>query len=69
VKPVRQVSVSEEVESQHRRKIGERPRRFGEVMEPSQKQHSDQGCPNLDSQGVLAGPDEGADLEVLRISR
>ena len=34
-------------------------------MQPLQQQQGDQGCPNLDAEGVFAGADEGLDGQVL----
>ena len=65
VEPVGQVAVGEEVEPEHGGEVGQGPAGAGEVMEPAQQQQGDEGCPNLDAEGVLAGADEGADLEVL----
>jgi hypothetical protein len=35
------------------------------MMEPTQYEQGDESCPNLDVDGILAGSDEGFDLEVL----
>ncbi len=34
-------------------------------MQVFQEQQSDQGCPNLNAQSILTGPDEGLDLQML----
>src|SRR5580704_11201184 len=34
-------------------------------MQPFEQQEGDQGCPNLDAQGVFAGADEGLHSEIL----
>ena len=34
-------------------------------MKPFEQQQRDQGCPNLDAEGVFAGADEGLDGEIL----
>src|ERR1035437_2068320 len=35
------------------------------MVQPLEQQNSDQGCPDLNTQGVFAGADERLDLEVL----
>src|ERR1700689_838609 len=35
------------------------------MVEPFEQQNGDQGCPNLDAQGVFAGTDKGFHFEVL----
>ena len=66
VEPLGQVAVGEQVQSQHRGQIGQRPVGLGEVMQPLQQEQGDQGCPNLDAEGILAGADEGLHGQVLR---
>ena len=34
-------------------------------MQPFEQEQGDQGCPNLDAEGVLAGTDEGFHGQVL----
>ena len=34
-------------------------------MQVFEQQQGNQGCPNLNPQGILAGTDEGLDLEML----
>ena len=34
-------------------------------MEPLEQQQGDQGCPNLNMEGVLGGADEAFDFEIL----
>ena len=34
-------------------------------MQPFQQEQGDQGCPNLDAQGVLTGADEGFHCQIL----
>ena len=34
-------------------------------MQVFQEQQGNQGCPNLNTQGILAGTDEGLDLQML----
>jgi hypothetical protein len=34
-------------------------------MQPFQQEQGDQGCPNLDAEGVLAGADEGLHGQIL----
>ena len=34
-------------------------------MQPFQEEQRDQGCPNLDAEGVLAGADEGFHGQIL----
>jgi hypothetical protein len=38
---------------------------IGKVVEPFEQQNSDQGCPDLNAQGVFAGSDERLYFEVL----
>ena len=35
------------------------------MVQPFEQQNGDQGCPNLNAQGVFAGTDESLQLEVL----
>ena len=35
------------------------------MMQVFEQQQSNQGCPNLNAQGILAGPNKGLDLEML----
>jgi len=65
MQPVHKISIGEEVQAQHRRQVGQGPPGLGEVVQPLEEQQGDQGCPNLDAQGIFAGPDEGLHLEVL----
>jgi len=34
-------------------------------MQPLQQEQGDQGCPNLEAEGILAGADEGLHRKVL----
>lgn len=34
-------------------------------MKPLEQEHGNQGCPNLDAEGVFAGAHESLDLEIL----
>ena len=45
--------------------VRERPASLGEVVQPLQEQKGQKSCPDLDAQSVLAGTDEGLDLQVL----
>ena len=65
VKPLGQFAVREQVQTQHRSQVGQRPVGFGKVMQPFQQEQGDQGCPNLDSESVLAGADEGLHGQIL----
>ena len=65
VEPLHQAPVRKEIQADHGRKIGQGPCGPGQVVEPPQEKQGDEGCPNLGSQGVLAGPDEGLDLQIL----
>ena len=65
VEPVRKIAVGKEIHAQHRGEHGKGPRRLGEMMKPFQQQQGDEGCPNLDAQGVFADADEAFDLQVL----
>ena len=64
VKPVAEVAVGKEVESQHGGKIGERPPRFRHVVKPLEQEQGEQGCPNLDAQRVLSRADETLEMVV-----
>lgn len=65
VKPFGQLAVGEQIQPQHRCQIGQRPVRFGEVMQPFQQEQRDQGCPNLDAKRVFAGAHETLHSQVL----
>ena len=65
INPLSQFAIGKQVEAQHRRQIGQRPVGFGEVVQPFQQQQGDQGCPNLDAEGVFAGADEGLHGQIL----
>ena len=65
MQPVREIAIGKEVQAQHRREVGQGPPGPGEVVQPFEEQQGDQGCPNLDAQGVVAGAEEGLHLEVL----
>jgi len=65
VEPVRKIAVGKEVHAQHGGQDRQGPGGFGKVMEPLQQEHGDQGCPNLDAQGVFADAHETFNLEVL----
>ncbi len=47
--PGRQVTVGEEVESEHGGEVGEGPVSAGEEMEPFEDEQSEQSCPNLNA--------------------
>src|ERR1039458_4900856 len=64
MKPVAQISIGKQVQAQHGSEIGERPVSLREVVEPLEQQ-GDQGCPNLDMEGVLSGTDKALDFKVL----
>jgi len=49
VEPGREVTVGEEVESEHRGEVGEGPVGAGEEMEPFEDEQSKQSCPNLNA--------------------
>ena len=55
------MTVGKEVEAQHGGKIGERPPRCREVVQPLEQEQGEQGCPNLDAQRVLRRADEALD--------
>lgn len=63
--PFAQVPIGKEVEPEEIGAVGEGPPGFGEVVEPAEDEQGDECCPNLDVEGVFAGPDEGFDFEVL----
>ncbi len=65
VEPLGQLPVGKEVEAKHARQVGQRPVGLGEVMQPFEQEQGDQGCPNLDPQGVFAGTHEGLHGQVL----
>ena len=65
VQPTPQITVSKQVESQHRGQIGQRPFRLRQMVQPFQQQHGDQGCPNLDAERVLARAHETLHLQIL----
>jgi hypothetical protein len=65
VNPMGQVAVGKQVQAEHRSQVRERPVGLREVGQPLQQQQRDQGCPNLDAEGVFTGADEGLDGQVL----
>lgn len=65
MEPLIQLTVSKQVQPQQGRQVGQRPVGLGEVMQPFEQQEGDQGCPNLDTQGVFAGADEALHSQVL----
>lgn len=65
LEPGEQVAIGEEIEAKHGGEVGEGPGDLGKVMQPLEDQDGNQGCPNLDAQGVLALTNKGFDLEGL----
>ena len=65
IDPLGQFAIGKQVQPQHRSQIGQRPVGFGEMVQPFQQEQGDQGCPNLDAEGVFAGADEGLHGQIL----
>ena len=57
--------MGKEVHPQQGDQVGERPREAGPQLEILEEQDRDECRPDLDLQGVGAGPHEGLDLQVL----
>ena len=65
VKPIPEVAVGKQVQTEQRHQSTEGQVAFGAEPEVFEQQHGDQCCPNLSLQGIGAGADEGLDLEML----
>jgi hypothetical protein len=65
VNPLGQFAVGKQVQPQHRGQIGQRPVGLGEVVQPFQQEQGDQGCPNLNAEGVFAGADKALYGQIL----
>lgn len=65
VQPLHQIAAAEEIYAQHGGQVGQGPGSLGEVMEPLQQRQGQQGCPDLNAQGVLRDAHEDLHFEVL----
>jgi len=65
VDPFPQVTIRKQVPAQECHQIGERPLELGLELKVLDQQHGNQCCPNLDAEGILTGPHEGLDLQIL----
>jgi hypothetical protein len=65
IEPGGQIAVGKQVHAQHGSQVRQRPLRLGKMVQPFEQQNGDQGCPNRNAQGVLAGTHKSLYLEVL----
>ena len=57
--------MSKEIHSKQGHQIRQRPVELGPKLEEAKDQHRNQCCPNLNLNGIGAGPYKGFDLEIL----
>jgi hypothetical protein len=65
IEPRPQLAMRKEVHPQQGDQVRQRPREAGPQLEVLEEQDGDQRRPDLDLEGIGAGPHEGLDLQVL----